>query len=46
VPLVQIDLDRRLADLGPLGGWIAIDRMRRGEPAVVHGDGTPLWMRA
>lgn len=25
------------------GGWIHIDRMRRGKPVVVHGDGTSLW---
>jgi nucleoside-diphosphate-sugar epimerase len=26
-----------------LGGWTQIERMRRGEPALVHGDGTSLW---
>lgn len=33
--------DRTLVPL--MGGWTDIERMRRGQPVVVQGDGTSLW---
>ncbi|MBN2197384.1 MAG: NAD-dependent epimerase/dehydratase family protein [Polyangiaceae bacterium] len=30
--------------LPPHGGYTVIDRMRRGKPVIVHGDGSSLWV--
>jgi nucleoside-diphosphate-sugar epimerase len=29
--------------LGSSGSWSVVERMRRGEPVIVHGDGSSLW---